>query len=80
MAEDKRQRAPEECWIWLIWGLKKGACDLLAIASSEKAKERYLEHGRRHGYQHVQAEEVMTGHLYGAGMLGSAMGRKITHT
>lgn len=71
-------RAPEECWIFLIWGLKKGRCDLLAIASSEKARDRYIEFGKIHGYQHVQAEEVMTGHLYGANMLGSAMGRKLT--
>lgn len=77
MAKDTKNRAPEECWIWLIWGLKKGACDLLAIASTEVARDSYIEFGTRHGYQHVQAEEVMTGHLYGADMLGSAYGRKI---
>lgn len=35
--------------------------------------------GERHGYTHVQSEEVMTGHLYGANMLGSAVGRKIAN-
>ncbi len=75
----ERERAPEECWIWLIWGLKKGTCDLLAIASSESARDRYIEFGQRHGYQHVQAEEVMTGHLYGQNMLGSKLGRKIVN-
>lgn len=78
MPSDAYTRAPEECWIWLIWGLKKGHCDLVAIASSEKTRDRYIESGKRMGYSHVQSEEVMTGHLYGQNMLGSAMGRKIS--
>jgi hypothetical protein len=70
-----KQRAPDECWIWLIWGLKKGQCDLLAIASTEEARDRYMEFGKRHGYSHVQHEEVMTNHLYGDRMLGRAFSR-----
>lgn len=73
---DKKRRAPEECWIWLIWGLKKGRCDLLAIASSEGARDRYVKFGMVHGYT-VSPEEVMTGLWYGANMLGSVLGRKI---
>ena len=73
--KDGPNRAPEECWIWLIWGLKKGQIDLLAIASHEKARDRYKDFGERNAYV-VHIEEVMTDHLYGQSMLGSARGRK----
>lgn len=71
----RKQRAPEGSWVWLIWGLKVGRCDLLALATTEESRDRYLEFGKLHGYTHVQSEEVMTDHLYGDKALGRAFSR-----
>jgi hypothetical protein len=55
--------------VWLIWGLKSHRCDLLAIATTPEARDRYLAHGAARGYTRTMDELVTLNHLYGAGML-----------
>lgn len=62
---------PEGTYIWLVWGLTKDRCDLIATASSEEAKARYIDVGERRGYKTVHTEHIMIDHMYGDRMLGS---------
>ncbi len=65
------QPLPEGTYIWLVWGLTIDRCDLIATASSEETKARYIEAGERRGYKTVQTEYIMVDHAYGDRMLGS---------
>lgn len=61
-------------YVWLVWGVTKDLhCDLVAIASDDAARERYLEAARRSGrYTHVQDEKAFIDHMFGE-TIGSAV-------
>ncbi len=63
--------------VWLIWGVTKTRCDLIAIATHEGARQRYLEAGKRMGrWQSVIDESTVTDHMYGRGMLNALNNRR----
>lgn len=57
-------------YVWLVWGITRERCDLIAIATTEEACGRYLEAGRRMArYKVVKEEQAFVDHLYGDGLL-----------
>ncbi|QQO30761.1 hypothetical protein JJC00_18935 [Bradyrhizobium diazoefficiens] len=61
-------------WVWLIWGLTPGTCDLVAIATTEEIRDRYVV-GAGPRFTTVTTEKVLLDHAYGYRMVLSAMNR-----
>lgn len=65
----------DSAFVWLIWGMTRERCDLIAIATTEERRDHYVEHGKarpdEYAYHHVEAERAIVDHLYGAGMLSA---------
>lgn len=57
-------------YVWLVWGMTKERCDLIAIATTPEAEARYVAAGEHRGnYRLVKSEKAFVDHLYGGGML-----------
>jgi hypothetical protein len=57
-------------YVWLVWGLMDGRCDLLAIATTKESRDRYMYTGSGMGrYQAVKHERAFVDHLFGGGLL-----------
>lgn len=60
-------------FVWTIWGLtKKDRCDLIAIATTEEARDRYVKFTEAQPkYSAAHSEKAFVNHLYGRGMLAA---------
>lgn len=66
-------------YVFLIWGLRNDACDLLAIATSEESRKHQIEsHEARGDYKLIKDEKAFVDHAFGSSMLKlfSAMNKR----
>lgn len=54
-------------WVWLVWGIRKAgdSPELIAIATSTAARDRYLAMGRHKAFFRTRAEMAWLDHAYG---------------
>jgi hypothetical protein len=54
-------------YVWLVWGIREPgrAPDLIAIATTEQARNRYLAAGTNAGFFRVRSEKAWLDHMYG---------------
>jgi hypothetical protein len=57
-------------YVWLVWALKDGRCDLVAIATTREARNRYSDGWiAANPTARVRVEKAFVDHLYGGEML-----------
>lgn len=57
------------CYVWLIWGLKPGVCDLLGIATDDANLDRLKTSSKTLGYSLIQPERAALDHAFGWNMI-----------
>lgn len=57
-------------YIYLVWGIRKvgDAPELIAIATTAQARNRYLAAGTNAGFFRVRSERAWLDHMYGESM------------
>lgn len=57
-------------YVYLVWGIREAgrAPELIAIATTEQARNRYLASGTNAGFFRVRSERAWLDHMYGESM------------